>query len=45
MLKILMILAGIAVVCCLWIVVAFYLAISAESQLPDIEDVEIAEEV
>jgi hypothetical protein len=45
MLKILMIFAGIALVCCLWIVVTFYLAISGESQLPDIEDVENAEEV
>jgi hypothetical protein len=45
MLKIFMILAGIAVVSCLWIVVALYLAVSGESQLPDIEDVEIAEEV
>lgn len=43
MLKILMILAGFAVVCCLWIVVALYLAISSESQLPNIEDIEIAE--
>jgi|GEM_PF-2344033 len=45
MLKILLILAGIAVICSLWIVIACYLAISGESQLPDIEDVEIAEEV
>ena len=33
MLKILMILIGIAVACCLWIVVTCYLAISGESQL------------
>lgn len=45
MLKILMVLAGIAVVCCLWIAVALYLAISGESQLPDIEDLENAEEI
>jgi hypothetical protein len=45
MLKILVILAGIAVFCCLWIVVALYLAISSESQLPDIEDIENAEEI
>jgi hypothetical protein len=45
MLKLLMILAGIAFVLCLGIVVACYLAISRESQLPEIEDVEIPEEV
>jgi hypothetical protein len=43
MLKIVFILAGIALIYCLWVAIAFFLALSRESQLPDIEDVEIAD--
>ena len=45
MLKIILILLGIAIIYCLWVALAFVFAFTRESQLPDLEDVEIAEEV
>ena len=45
MLKIILIIAAVAFIYCLWVVLAFFFAFSRESQLPDIEDIEIAEEV
>lgn len=43
MLKVALILAGITLIYCLWVAIAFFVALSRESHLPDIEDVEIAE--
>ena len=45
MFKILLILAALAFVYLIWVVVAFIIAFSRESQMPDIEDVELAEEI
>jgi uncharacterized membrane protein len=45
MLKILLILAALAFIYLIWVVVAFIIAFSRESQMPDIEDVELAEEI
>ena len=45
MLKILLILTAIAFIYCLWVVLAFIFAFTRESQMPDIEDVELAEEI
>ena len=43
MLQALLIFIAIALVYCLWLAVAFLLALTRESQMPDTDDVEIVE--